>query len=299
MPLGLSQALPLPPVLTGSRPSPLFLGPESSPLNEVVSEAFVRFFVEIVGHYSLFLTAGEREERTLQREAFRKAVSSKSLRRFLEVFMETQTFRGFIQERELRRQDAKGEGAPSNQLETPRPQRQGAGRKVMGPGRRWEQRRPEPHSRFWWQVLLVFHLANSMKLSRACSPVPRGPLLSFSSGLSSLLPFFPASLCGVWHQRAGAERMVVTPLGVSASSLCFQLTGRSTRGSTADSSAWGAGGSSLHEPARLHSLSSLFLSPLAGLHPSSRAEKGEYVREDQITPLCFLHHLKSFWESES
>ncbi|XP_066218979.1 DENN domain-containing protein 2A isoform X1 [Saccopteryx leptura] len=83
-------------------------GTESSPLNEVVSEAFVRFFVEIVGHYSLFLTAGEREERTLQREAFRKAVSSKSLRRFLEVFMETQMFRGFIQERELRRQDAKG-----------------------------------------------------------------------------------------------------------------------------------------------------------------------------------------------
>lgn len=81
-------------------------GPESSPLNEVVSEAFVRFFVEIVGHYSLFLTSGE--ERSLQREAFRKAVSSKSLRRFLEVFMETQTFRGFIQERELRRQDVKG-----------------------------------------------------------------------------------------------------------------------------------------------------------------------------------------------
>ncbi|XP_058153458.1 DENN domain-containing protein 2A isoform X2 [Dasypus novemcinctus] len=83
-------------------------GPGSSPLNEVVSEAFVRFFVEIVGHYSLFLTLGEHEERTLQREAFRKAVSSKSLRRFLEIFMETQTFRGFIQERELRRQDAKG-----------------------------------------------------------------------------------------------------------------------------------------------------------------------------------------------
>ncbi|XP_052029453.1 DENN domain-containing protein 2A isoform X1 [Apodemus sylvaticus] len=81
-------------------------GPESSSLSEVVSEAFVRFFVEIVGHYSLFLTSGE--ERGLQREAFRKAVSSKSLRRFLEVFMETQTFHGFIQERELRRQDAKG-----------------------------------------------------------------------------------------------------------------------------------------------------------------------------------------------
>ncbi|XP_004382507.1 DENN domain-containing protein 2A [Trichechus manatus latirostris] len=83
-------------------------GPESSPLNVVVSEAFVRFFVEIVGHYSLFLTPGEREERTLQREAFRKAVSSRSLRRFLEVFMETQTFRSFAQERTLRRQDVKG-----------------------------------------------------------------------------------------------------------------------------------------------------------------------------------------------
>ncbi|XP_053260988.1 DENN domain-containing protein 2A isoform X3 [Podarcis raffonei] len=81
---------------------------ESSPLNEVVSEAFVRFFVEIVGHYSLFLTPSEREERTLQREAFRKSVSSKSLRRFLEVFMETQMFGGFIQERELRKQGAKG-----------------------------------------------------------------------------------------------------------------------------------------------------------------------------------------------
>uniref|UniRef100_A0A286XU40 DENN domain containing 2A n=1 Tax=Cavia porcellus TaxID=10141 RepID=A0A286XU40_CAVPO len=80
-------------------------GPRCSPLSEVVSEAFVRFFVEVVGHYPLFLTPGER---ALQREAFRKAVSSKSLRRFLEVFMETQTFRGFMQERELCRQDTKG-----------------------------------------------------------------------------------------------------------------------------------------------------------------------------------------------
>lgn len=76
----------------------------------MVSEAFVRFFVEIVGHYSLFLTPTEREERTLQREAFRKSVSSKSLRRFLEVFMETQMFGGFIQERELRKQGVRGEG---------------------------------------------------------------------------------------------------------------------------------------------------------------------------------------------
>ncbi|XP_045894281.1 DENN domain-containing protein 2A isoform X2 [Micropterus dolomieu] len=58
---------------------------DSSSLSTVVSEAFVRFFVEM-------------------REAFRKAVTSKSLRRFLEVFMETQMFTSFIQERDLRRQ---------------------------------------------------------------------------------------------------------------------------------------------------------------------------------------------------
>ncbi|KAJ8245644.1 hypothetical protein GJAV_G00272940 [Gymnothorax javanicus] len=92
---------------------------DSGSLSAVVSEAFVRFFVEMVGHYPLFLGAGEREEESspssssptpssFQREAFRKAVTSKSLRRFLEVFMETQMFTGFIQERELRRQGMKG-----------------------------------------------------------------------------------------------------------------------------------------------------------------------------------------------
>uniref|UniRef100_A0A3Q2DZ97 DENN domain containing 2A n=1 Tax=Cyprinodon variegatus TaxID=28743 RepID=A0A3Q2DZ97_CYPVA len=85
---------------------------DSSSLSAVVSEAFVRFFVEMVGHYSLFMGGSEREDEspsspTLQK-AFRKAVTSKSLRRFLEVFMETQMFSGFIQERELRRQGLKG-----------------------------------------------------------------------------------------------------------------------------------------------------------------------------------------------
>ncbi|XP_077325400.1 DENN domain-containing protein 2A [Lithobates pipiens] len=81
---------------------------DSSALNDVVSEAFVRFFVEIVGHYSLFMVPGEQEERTLLRDAFRKSISSKSVRRFLEVFMETQTFGGFTQEREMRKQGTKG-----------------------------------------------------------------------------------------------------------------------------------------------------------------------------------------------
>uniref|UniRef100_A0A8C2KTU3 DENN domain containing 2A n=1 Tax=Cyprinus carpio TaxID=7962 RepID=A0A8C2KTU3_CYPCA len=76
-------------------------------LSCVVSEVFVRFFVEIVGHYSLFMGGSDRDEES-SREAFRKAVSSKSLRRFLEVFMETQMFAGFVQEREFRRQGLKG-----------------------------------------------------------------------------------------------------------------------------------------------------------------------------------------------
>ncbi|XP_044127806.1 DENN domain-containing protein 2A isoform X2 [Bufo gargarizans] len=81
---------------------------DSSSLNDIVSEAFVRFFVEIVGHYSLFMVPGEQDERTLLRDAFRKSVSSKSVRRFLEVFMETQMFGGFTQEREMRKQGNKG-----------------------------------------------------------------------------------------------------------------------------------------------------------------------------------------------
>lgn len=113
--------------------SAVFLQSDCSSLSTVVSEAFVRFFVEIVGHYSLFMGGAEREEESLtsltspspsssnptpsphspasfHREAFRKAVTSKSLRRFLEVFMETQMFTGFIQERDLRRQGLRGTG---------------------------------------------------------------------------------------------------------------------------------------------------------------------------------------------
>ncbi|KAM4723199.1 DENN domain-containing protein 2B [Rhinophrynus dorsalis] len=81
---------------------------ECSTLNGLVSEVFIRFFVETIGHYSLFLTQNDRGERVFQREAFRKSVASKSIRRFLEVFMESQMFAGFIQDRELRKCRAKG-----------------------------------------------------------------------------------------------------------------------------------------------------------------------------------------------
>ncbi|XP_061466337.1 DENN domain-containing protein 2B isoform X1 [Rhineura floridana] len=81
---------------------------ECNTLNGLVSEVFIRFFVETIGHYSLFLTQNEKAERIFQREAFRKSVASKSIRRFLEVFMESQMFAGFIQDRELRKCRAKG-----------------------------------------------------------------------------------------------------------------------------------------------------------------------------------------------
>ncbi|NXG49197.1 DEN2A protein, partial [Psilopogon haemacephalus] len=123
---------------SGTEEGPVHGKQESSPLNEVVSEAFVRFFVEIVGHYSLFLVPTEREERTLQREAFRKSVSSKSLRHFLEVFMETQMFGGFIQERELRKQGVKGlfEVRAQEYLETlPSGEQSGVNRFLKGLGK--------------------------------------------------------------------------------------------------------------------------------------------------------------------
>lgn len=97
----------------------LFVSSDTGHLSTVVSEAFVRFFVELVGHYPLFITA-EREDGyssssssspascTFQREGFRKAIPSKTVRRFLEVFMETQMFGWFIQERELHRQALRG-----------------------------------------------------------------------------------------------------------------------------------------------------------------------------------------------
>ncbi|OWK05547.1 hypothetical protein Celaphus_00002153, partial [Cervus elaphus hippelaphus] len=80
---------------------------EDVTLNSLVSEAFVRFFVELVGHYSLSMTVTERGERVFQREPFRKSHTSRSVRHFLDLFMETQMFAGFIQDRELRKSGVK------------------------------------------------------------------------------------------------------------------------------------------------------------------------------------------------
>ncbi|NXC58312.1 DEN2C protein, partial [Aleadryas rufinucha] len=77
-------------------------------LNSLVSEAFVQFFVEIVGHYSLHMSVTERGERVFQREPFRKSHGSRNVRHFLHFFMETQMFAGFIQDRELSKNVVKG-----------------------------------------------------------------------------------------------------------------------------------------------------------------------------------------------
>ncbi|XP_009696363.1 PREDICTED: DENN domain-containing protein 2C, partial [Cariama cristata] len=79
-----------------------------TPLNSLVSEAFVHFFVEIVGHYSLHMNVTEKGERVFQRELFRKSHVSHNVRHFLRFFMETQMFAGFIQDRELSKNMVKG-----------------------------------------------------------------------------------------------------------------------------------------------------------------------------------------------
>uniref|UniRef100_A0A8D0GLA5 DENN domain containing 2C n=1 Tax=Sphenodon punctatus TaxID=8508 RepID=A0A8D0GLA5_SPHPU len=77
-------------------------------LDSLVSEAFVHLFVELVGHYSLHMNVTEKGERVFQREPFRKSHTSRSVRHFLDLFMETQMFAGFIQDRELRKSGVKG-----------------------------------------------------------------------------------------------------------------------------------------------------------------------------------------------
>ncbi|KAL7828847.1 hypothetical protein SRHO_G00324810 [Serrasalmus rhombeus] len=82
---------------------------EECDLSALVSEAFVRFFVELVGHYSLHISeTGPSGVRELNRDTFRKSHPSRGVRQFLQLFMDTQMFAGFIQDRELRKGGVKG-----------------------------------------------------------------------------------------------------------------------------------------------------------------------------------------------
>lgn len=77
-------------------------------LSSLLSEAFVRFFVELVGHYPLHMTETSSGTKEFQRENFRKSHPSKGVRQLLQLFMETQMFAGFIQDKEMRKGAGRG-----------------------------------------------------------------------------------------------------------------------------------------------------------------------------------------------
>uniref|UniRef100_A0A3Q1F556 DENN/MADD domain containing 2C n=1 Tax=Acanthochromis polyacanthus TaxID=80966 RepID=A0A3Q1F556_9TELE len=74
----------------------------------LVSEGFVRFFVELVGHYPLHMVESSNGSKEFQRDSFRKSHPSRGVRQFLQLFMDTQMFAGFIQDKELRKGGGRG-----------------------------------------------------------------------------------------------------------------------------------------------------------------------------------------------
>lgn len=83
-------------------------GEEQADLSSLLSEAFVRFFVELVGHYPLHMVESSNSSKELQRDSFRKSHPSRGVRQFLQLFMETQMFAGFIQDKEMRKGGGRG-----------------------------------------------------------------------------------------------------------------------------------------------------------------------------------------------
>ncbi|XP_073326055.1 DENN domain-containing protein 2C isoform X2 [Pagrus major] len=81
---------------------------QQADLSSLVSEGFVRFFVEMVGHYPLHMIESSNGSRELQRDSFRKSHPSRGVRQFLQLFMDTQMFAGFIQDKELRKGGGRG-----------------------------------------------------------------------------------------------------------------------------------------------------------------------------------------------
>ncbi|XP_042347512.1 DENN domain-containing protein 2D-like isoform X2 [Plectropomus leopardus] len=68
-------------------------------MNRVVSEAFLHFFVKIVGHYSSYVKKGcAGEPGVFEKRSFYKAIESKTTRHFVKKFIQTQMFDLFIQE---------------------------------------------------------------------------------------------------------------------------------------------------------------------------------------------------------
>ncbi|XP_070695504.1 DENN domain-containing protein 2C isoform X2 [Pempheris klunzingeri] len=110
---------------------------QQADLSSLVSEGFARFFVELVGHYPLHMVESPNGSRELQRDGFRKAHPSRGVRQFLQLFMDTQMFAGFIQDKELRKGGGRGlfEVRVAEYLESyPEPEPSGVNRFLKGLG---------------------------------------------------------------------------------------------------------------------------------------------------------------------
>uniref|UniRef100_A0AAQ4RM33 DENN domain containing 2C n=1 Tax=Gasterosteus aculeatus aculeatus TaxID=481459 RepID=A0AAQ4RM33_GASAC len=106
-------------------------------LSALVSEGFVRFFVELVGHYPLHMVESSNGSREVQRDGFRKSHPSRGVRQFLQLFMDTQMFAGFIQDKELRKGGARGlfEARVAEHLDSyPEPEPSGVNKFLKGLG---------------------------------------------------------------------------------------------------------------------------------------------------------------------
>ncbi|XP_052065291.1 DENN domain-containing protein 2C-like isoform X2 [Mytilus californianus] len=64
--------------------------------NLLISEAFLRFFVEAVGHYGNHITTQQNGQLVFEKDSFVKNAQSSSMEQFLEWFTETQMFEVFL-----------------------------------------------------------------------------------------------------------------------------------------------------------------------------------------------------------
>ncbi|NXE69066.1 DEN2D protein, partial [Calcarius ornatus] len=82
----------------------------SEQVNALVSEAFVQFFVRLVGHYGSHIKWGRSGSGSFQERAFCKAIASRSCRRLVKRFVKTNMFSLFIEEAEKSRIPQEGNG---------------------------------------------------------------------------------------------------------------------------------------------------------------------------------------------
>lgn len=80
-------------------------------MNALVSEAFVQFFVRLVGHYASHIKWSRNGSGAFQERAFCKAIASKTNRKFVKKFVKTNMFALFIEEAEKSRIPQEGEGS--------------------------------------------------------------------------------------------------------------------------------------------------------------------------------------------